>query len=802
MDVARSVLLVVLGAPRSGIGVMARGLQALGARPLQREPGALNLRVLQALGATPASVASLAHADWNSLDALHDEAARLLADPGASAPRTLADASTARLLRFWQPAFQRAAVEARYVIVHRNPLSVAHALAAQRDAPVERELSHLLWLEHYLEALLGTHGLPRVAIDFDELIDDPAAQLRRACRELELPPPAESAAGLADLLDPRRVHAAFDAQDVAHEAALAGPARRCHRLLEALSLDAAAADQSGWSQELLEIEAQWKAGALARRRLDGLAQRLHAAERELKHIGKFAEQTQHGAFVAMTHMEQLHRNEQRDLRRVLVDKLRALERVHEVAAALMREQGSYGARIGRAITRARRRLAPEGSLRWRALTLMVRTAKRLLGRGGAPAAPAPAPAPADAPAYAFVPNPRSLPSVLPLNLATVDALAARPTLNVLLPGLALRAMTGGPNTALNISYRMAARHGVAVRYISTDAPMQDDRDGLWAHLQSVTGVRERLPLVQFACGFDRSVPLPIGRNDVFLGTAWWTVQMVKHALKLTAPRRFLYLIQEFEPGLYPWSSEYALALETYGLDFHALINQPLVAEHLRAERVGRFADPAFLLERCAVFEPAIERKRFHVEPPAAGRRRRLLFYARPVDARRNLFELALYALRVACEQGVFAGEPWELCFIGEQLPATELAPGVAVRSLAWLGFDEYARTLRQSDVLLSMMLSPHTSYPPLEIAACGGIAVTCEYSVKTAARLAGISPNIVGVPPTVEGIVDGLRRAVQALGAPGTRRPLVRVPESWDDALAEVVPRAVAMFHDCLATRP
>jgi hypothetical protein len=97
------------------------------------------------------------------------------------------------------------------------------------------------------------------------------------------------------------------------------------------------------------------------------------------------------------------------------------------------------------------------------------------------------------------------------------------------------------------------------------------------------------------------------------------------------------------------------------------------------------------------------------------------------------------------------------------------------------------------------MLSPHTSYPPLEIAACGGIAVHNVYATKSAARLGALSPNIVAVEPTVEGIVGGLRTAIQRLDRPRAQTPL-HLPGSWDDALRDTVPAALEMVRDCIVT--
>ena len=392
---------------------------------------------------------------------------------------------------------------------------------------------------------------------------------------------------------------------------------------------------------------------------------------------------------------------------------------------------------------------------------------------------------------------QALPGVTPLALR-VDSARTAPCLNVLIPVLTQGAMSGGPNTALQIACRMAAA-GLAVRLVSVDAKA-DPEPVLRRHLIALTGsAPETLSIV---CHADRATPLDVGPGDVFFATAWWTAQMAKLAQAVTGPRRFLYQIAEFEPAFYPASSEFALALETYALDFHGVVCERLIADYLHEQRIGRFADPSFLA-RCAIFEPAVDRTRFHPasreEKGGEARPRRLLFYCRPTKAKRNLSELGLHALARAAAAGLFEGGPWELLCIGEDVPAFELKPGLTIRPAPWLDYDGYAALLRRSDVLLSLMLSPHTSYPPLEIAACGGIAVHNVYATKSAARLGALSPNIVAVEPTVEGIVGGLRTAIQRLDRPRAETPL-RLPDSWDEALRDTVPAALEMVRDCIAT--
>lgn len=390
---------------------------------------------------------------------------------------------------------------------------------------------------------------------------------------------------------------------------------------------------------------------------------------------------------------------------------------------------------------------------------------------------------------------RWLPNVAPLNLSINPDLADSPTLNVLIPGMNMQHMSGGPNTAINLAYRLAAK-GIPVRFISTDTDIDENQEQLWTHFSSLTGIDERLTNVEICSGANRSKPLMIGGKDVFFGTAWWTVQMIKYALPLTVSKKFIYLIQEFEPGLYEFSSKYALALETYNMNFYGIINERFLADYLCDYKIGRFADKKFI-KSCAIFEPALDIQKFYfINSNRNSQSKRLIFYARP-NAPRNLFELGLNALNNAALKGIFSNEHWELLFIGESLPEMKLGNNLIIRSAPWLNYDDYAKLVRNSDIALSLMLSPHTSYPPLEIAACGGVAVTCSFASKTQQRLQEISPNIIAVSPTVEGIVDGLEVAVERVRADNRSFEKINMPTTWDDAFANVIPRLVDMFHDC-----
>lgn len=372
-----------------------------------------------------------------------------------------------------------------------------------------------------------------------------------------------------------------------------------------------------------------------------------------------------------------------------------------------------------------------------------------------------------------------------------------PHLNVLNSALTRSGMTGGPNTIINLALRIA-RLGVPVRLVTTVATSTLDPAWFRTHAIQLVG-DPNLPDVPIVSAADPARPLVVGPNDVFLATHWTTAQQLKAVLPRMAVRQFFYMLQEFEPGFYAWSSNYALALETYGLDFWPIFNESLLAESMFRQCVGRLADPA-MRDRATIFEPAIEKRLFHppVEP-LAFRPKRLLFYARPTNTR-NMFGLGLMALRRASADPAFAG--WEFVAIGGRgsLPPLALEGGHTLRPGAWMDYEGYAKSLREADVLLCPMLSPHTSYPVLEMAASGGVSVTNTFGTKTRDELEALSGNIVATEPTVEAMAAGLIDAAGWVNA--GRRPVasINMARDWAETLDPAAARVAGLFRGLSAS--
>ena len=386
---------------------------------------------------------------------------------------------------------------------------------------------------------------------------------------------------------------------------------------------------------------------------------------------------------------------------------------------------------------------------------------------------------------------------LPLNVRIDPSLASRPHLNILLPSTRAMDSSGGPNTAYILAAELV-RAGVPLRIVAVNTPIDRDSSAIRAHIARLSGAPvELVNAIELADGHDRGRALPLGENDVFLATAWWTAQMLKYLLPRFRSSRFAYLIQDYEPNLHPISSNSVLALETYDMDYLPVVNSRLLYDHFVTDRVGRFANPEFTRAACWL-EPSVDRELYHPTQNVShpGGKRRLLFYTRP-GASRNLFELGIAALMHAIAEGTLKPEEWEfhatLTGIEGACPRVRLSSdGAAILTpLPLQQLSAWAVEMQRTDVLLSLIWSPHTSYPPLEAAACGALVVTNTCGVKTAQRLHDISPNILGAVPTIEGIAKALATAALRTGDWTARvaGASLGLPATWQQSFQPVLPR-------------
>jgi GT2 family glycosyltransferase len=382
----------------------------------------------------------------------------------------------------------------------------------------------------------------------------------------------------------------------------------------------------------------------------------------------------------------------------------------------------------------------------------------------------------------------------PLDFAPRDNAPER--LNLLIPTIDLEHFFGGYIGKLNLARRLADR-GARVRIVTVD-PVGPLPPSWRRTVESYAGLAGLFDSVEVAFGRE-SPQVEMSRGDRFVATTWWTAHLAQRALEGADRERFLYLIQEYEPFTFPMGSLSALAAESYTFPHDALFSTELLRDWFRARGLGVYARGAAQGdERSVAFQNAITDVRPAPAAELAERAtRRLLFYARPEEhAARNMFELGALALSRAVETGVLGGG-WQLHGVGTVGGARSLELGGATLELVPRRDQAgYAELLREHDVGLALMYTPHPSLAPIEMAAAGMLTVTNTFETKTADALGAISPNLCAAEPSVDGVVEALRQAVEGAGEVErrVRGADVNWSRSWEDSFNDAVLARVESF--------
>jgi hypothetical protein len=104
--------------------------------------------------------------------------------------------------------------------------------------------------------------------------------------------------------------------------------------------------------------------------------------------------------------------------------------------------------------------------------------------------------------------------------------------------------------------------------------------------------------------------------------------------------------------------------------------------------------------------------------------------------------------------------------------------------------------LREHDVGLALMYTPHPSLVPIEMASAGMLTVTNSFENKTPEAMAAISSNLITVEPSLHGLVAGLREAEAAVDDVGRRArgSDVQWSQDWRDSFNDELMARVASF--------
>ncbi len=290
-NMEKSRIVIVVGMHRGGTSAVARTLASLGVdlgdnlippgddNPRgfweDRDCWAINEELLQHLGSAYDRLAPA----WRfvqpdpAVSALKIKAAQLLIRKTAQYGPVFGfkDPRTSRLLPFWRQVIQSCDLNPSYVIALRNPLSVA--LSLQKRNQISAEKSYFLWLQHMLPAVLDTVGSPRVIVDYDLLINQPAEQLRRIADALGLnieKRPTADASGHDDYLDPELRHTQFAISNVRLDCRVPDDVAQAYEILARTAKDEIGLDETDVLVHLAAMDSRLRAYSAVFRHVNDL----------------------------------------------------------------------------------------------------------------------------------------------------------------------------------------------------------------------------------------------------------------------------------------------------------------------------------------------------------------------------------------------------------------------------------------------------------------------------------------------------------------------------------------------------
>lgn len=369
----------------------------------------------------------------------------------------------------------------------------------------------------------------------------------------------------------------------------------------------------------------------------------------------------------------------------------------------------------------------------------------------------------------------------------------RPRLNLLTPTVNPHQTFGGVATALRLFDDLAGALGedFDLRIVATDADIEPTAyeklsDYTPAPCAATLDIGRRLIVDAFQREGGR---LDLRAGDIFLATAWWTALLARD-LERDRTRLFggalplVYLIQDEETYFQGRGSRYALAASTYrnADQTIAVVNSEELYSTITAKY--RFSE-SYCLPYAINPELALG---LHPAP----RERLFLVYGRPHVAR-NTFELIIDALFCWQQRDPIRASRWRIAFLGEDFPPSRVYPVQNADVPGKVSLAQYGDYLSRASVGVSLMLSPHPSYPPLEMAEAGMITVTNDFEGRS---LRGRFEDMITIEhPEPAALADAIEAAV------ARAEPMIGKVSSRRQGRAPEVDPAVRFDAETLAAR-
>lgn len=289
-------------------------------------------------------------------------------------------------------------------------------------------------------------------------------------------------------------------------------------------------------------------------------------------------------------------------------------------------------------------------------------------------------------------------------------------LNLVTDSIDQNSLLGGVATALIVATEFARKNNMCLRIITRNAPVNPNN---YKNIIKISGL-EPYDNVDFYSDYERNAKgelqfkLDVSEGDVFFATSWWSAEAIK---KTTIRQRFYYIIQEVETFFYPHGEDHYLCsriMEDQNIDF--IINSSYLRDYFEISTPNIINNGTF-------FYPAFAQGMYKANIFENKEKYKLFFYARPNNPR-NMFYYGLELLDYAIQTGVLDTEEWDIYCAGQDIPKIVFCNGCEAVDLGLMSWEKYGDFLSTVDMAVSLMYTPHPSYPPYDVACSGGVVLT------------------------------------------------------------------------------
>lgn len=284
-------------------------------------------------------------------------------------------------------------------------------------------------------------------------------------------------------------------------------------------------------------------------------------------------------------------------------------------------------------------------------------------------------------------------------------------INLVTDSINANLLLGGVATALIVATEFANKYHYELRIITREAVIDPEPYKFILKMNHITECEKTSFITDFE---NEEFILDITEDDIFFATSWWSAQAIKGT---TIRKRFFYIIQEVETFFYPHGVDHYLCsriMKDENIDF--IVNSHYLKDYFMEHEPN-------IIRNGIYFEPAFSETIYHANQFGKKDKYKLFFYARPNNPR-NLYSYGVYLISQAIKQGLFPEEKWEICFAGANISNIQGDIDSRIKYMGQMSWKEYAMFLREVDLAISLMYTPHPSYPPYDVACSGGVVVS------------------------------------------------------------------------------